>query len=143
MTEFVLDNSVAMRWHLESEKVSDQKYAVSVLTSLAEVTALVPNLWHLEAANVLLGAEKRRDTTIGEIERFIAQLENLPIHVDSQTANQSFSRIMTLAREYKLSSYDASYLELAIREGLPIASLDKNLLKAAKKANVPIHLKLK
>jgi len=50
---------------------------------------------------------------------------------------------MTLAREYKLSSYDASYLELAIREGLPIASLDKNLLKAAKKANVPIHLKLK
>jgi len=143
MTEFVLDNSVAMRWHLESEKVSDQKYAESVLISLAEVTALVPNLWHLEAANVLLGAEKRGGTSIGEIERFIAQLENLPIHVDSQTANQSFSRIMTLAREYKLSSYDASYLELAIREGLPIASLDKNLLKAAKKANVPIHLKLK
>ena len=143
MTEFVLDNSVAMRWHLESEKVSDQKYAESVLISLAEVTALVPNLWHLEAANVLLGAEERGGTSIGEIERFIAQLENLPIHVDSQTANQSFSRIMTLAREYKLSSYDASYLELAIREGLPIASLDKNLLKAAKKANVPIHLKLK
>jgi len=60
MTEFVLDNSVAMRWHLESEKVSDQKYAVSVLTSLAEVTALVPNLCHLEAANVLLGAEEGR-----------------------------------------------------------------------------------
>ena len=143
MTEFVLDNSVAMRWHLESEKVSDQKYAESVLISLAEVTALVPNLWHLEAANVLLGAEKRGGTSIGEIERFIAQLENLPIHVDSQTANQSFSRIMTLAREYKLSSHDASYLELAIREGLPIASLDKSLLKAANKADVPIHLKLK
>ncbi|MFT5548095.1 MAG: putative nucleic acid-binding protein [Candidatus Azotimanducaceae bacterium] len=141
MTDFVLDNSVAMRWHLESEKTSDQKYAEAVLHSLAEVDALVPNLWHLEATNVLLGAEKRGESTIGEIERFIAQLENLPLHVDPLTANQSFSRTMTLAREYKLSSYDSAYLELAIREGLPISTLDKNLLRAAKKADVEIYLR--
>ena len=141
MSDFVLDNSVAMRWHLESEKVSDQKYAESVLISLAEVDAVVPNLWHLEATNVLLGAEKRRDTTTGEVERFIAQLESLPLHVDPLTANQSFSRIMALARAYKLSSYDAAYLELAVREGLPIATLDKDLIKAAKKADVEIYLK--
>jgi predicted nucleic acid-binding protein len=141
MTDFVLDNSVAMRWHLESEKQSDQKYAEAVLVRLSEADALVPNLWHLEASNVLLGAEKRGDTSTGEVERFIAQLESLPLHVDPLTANQSFNRIMALARAYKLSSYDAAYLELAIREGLPIASLDKDLIKAAKKADVEIYLK--
>jgi len=141
MTDFVLDNSVAMRWHFESEKAADQKYAESVLLSFSEVDALVPNLWHLEAANVLLGAEKRGDTSIGEVERFIAQLENLPLHVDPLTSNQSFNRTITISRAYKLSSYDAAYLELAIREGLPIATLDKGLLKAAKKADVPLYLK--
>ena len=130
-----------MRWHLESEKTSDQKYAESVLISLSEVDAVVPNLWHLEATNVLLAAEKRGDTTTGEVERFISQLESLPLYVDPLTANQSFSRIMALARAYKLSSYDAAYLELAVREGLPIASLDKDLVKAAKKADVGIYLK--
>jgi len=143
MTDFILDNSVAMRWHLESEKASDQKYAEMVLVSLSGADALVPNLWHLEATNVLLGAEKRGDTTTGEVERFIAQLENLPLHVDPLTANQSFNRVMTLARAYKLSSYDAAYLELSIREGLPIATLDRDLIKAAKKADIEIYLKEK
>jgi predicted nucleic acid-binding protein len=141
MTRFVLDNSVAMRWHLESEKAADQQYAEAVLVSLTESEALVPNLWHLEATNVLLGAEQRGDTTTGEIERFIAQLENLPLHVDPLTASHSFNRIMTLARAYKLSSYDAAYLELAIREGLSIATLDNGLGKAAKKAGVDLYLK--
>lgn len=141
MTAFVLDNSVAMRWHLESEKQVDQEYAEAVLLSLVDVDAFVPNLWHLEATNVLLGAENRGDTTLGEIERFIAQLENLPLHIDPLTARQSFTRTMSLARAYKLSSYDAAYLELAIREGLPLATLDKNLIKAAKKADIEIYLK--
>lgn len=141
MTAFVLDNSVAMRWHLESEKHVDQEYAEAVLLSLADTDAVVPNLWHLEATNVLLGAENRGDTTLGEIERFIAQLENLPLHIDPLTARQSFTRTMSLARAYKLSSYDAAYLELAIREGLPLATLDKDLIKAARKADIEIYLK--
>ena len=141
MTNFVIDNSVAMRWMLESEKAADQKYAEAVLKNLLDVDALVPNLWHLEATNVLLGAEKRLEADIGEIERFISQLENLPIHVDPLTSRQSFNRTLVLARAYKLSSYDAAYLELAMREGLPLATLDKSLIKAAKKADVDIYLK--
>lgn len=141
MTAFVLDNSVAMRWLLSSEKPSDQKYAESVLITMVEASALVPNLWHLEAASALLGAEKRGDLEVAEIERFIAQLENLPIHVDPITANQAFGRIMALASAYQLSSYDAAYLELALRECLPLATLDKNLLKAAKKSDVDIYLR--
>lgn len=141
MTDFVLDNSVAMRWLLETTKKPDQTYADAVLKTFFDTRALVPNLWHLEAASVLLGAEKRGELTIAEVERFIAQLENLPIHVDPLTAHQTFNRTMALARAYNLSSYDAAYFELAIREGLPLASLDKNLVKAAKKADVEIYLK--
>jgi predicted nucleic acid-binding protein len=141
MTDFVLDNSVAMRWILSSEKLPDQSYAESVLATMKEDNAHVPNLWHLEAANVLLSSNRRGDLEIAEIERFIAQLENLPIYVDPLTASQVFGRVMTLAGAYRLSSYDAAYLELAIREGIPLATLDKNLLKAAKKAEVEIYLK--
>ena len=142
MTDFVLDNSVAMRWLFESENASDQRYAEAVLKSMANSDALVPNLWHLEAINVLGGAEKRGETSSAEIERFISQLENLPVHVDPLTSHQAFNRTLALVRAYKLSGYDASYLELAIRQGLPIATLDKNLAKAAKKAEVDIYLQL-
>ncbi len=141
MSAFVLDNSVAMRWYLASDKQSDQDYAESVLLSLVDADAFVPNLWHLEASNVLLAAENRGNTTFGETERFISQLENLPLHVDPLTARQSFTRIMSLARAYNLSSYDAAYLELAIRNALPLATLDKDLIKAANQAGVPIYLK--
>ncbi len=141
MTAFVLDNSVAMRWLLASDKVSDQRYADSVLRSLADAEAVVPGLWHLEAANVLLGATARGDIEVSDVERFTVQLENLPITVDSLTAHQVFGHTISLARAYRLSSYDAAYLELALREGLPLATLDKYLLKAARKSDIEIYLK--
>lgn len=141
MSGCVLDNSVAMRWLLASLKESDQAYAEAVLQSLAETEALVPHLWHLEATNVLIGAEKRGDLKTGEVERFITQLEALPIQIDPLTSHQAFSRTLSLSRAYNLSSYDAAYLELAIREGLPLATLDGNLRKAAQRADVLLYLK--
>ena len=66
-------------------------------------------------------------------------MERLPIHVDPLTAHQAFSRTLVLSREYNISSYDASYLEVAMRKGFPLSSLDKKLVKAAKKANVEIY----
>ena len=141
MTAFVLDNSVAMRWLLASNKASDQRYAESVLKSLANAQAIVPNLWHLEAANVLLSATNRKEIEISEVERFTFQLENLPITVDTLTANQVFGHTISLAKAYRLSSYDAAYLELALREGLPLATLDKDLLKAARRSDIEIYLK--
>ncbi|WP_299881623.1 type II toxin-antitoxin system VapC family toxin [uncultured Cocleimonas sp.] len=137
---FVLDNSVSMRWLLASTKKADQNYSEKVLKSMLDDEAYVPDLWHLEAANVLLSAKKRSEIDAGEIEIFISQLENLPIHTDSSTSKQAFNRTLALADAYKLSSYDAAYLELAIREGLPIATLDKDLRKAAKKAGIEIYL---
>lgn len=141
MSGCVLDNSVAMRWLLASLKESDQAYAEAVLQSLAETEVLVPHLWHLEATNVLIGAEKRGDLKTGEVERFITQLEALPIQIDPLTSHQAFSRTLSLSRAYNLSSYDAAYLELAIREGLPLATLDGDLRKAAQRADVLLYLK--
>lgn len=141
MTGFVLDNSITMRWLLQSNKKTDQMYAESVLKSFVDVAAVVPDLWHLEATNVLVMAEKRGQLETSDVERFISQLEGLPIHVDPLTSHQAFSRTLILAKTYKLSSYDAAYLELAMRAGLPLATLDKDMLKAAKKANVALYLK--
>jgi predicted nucleic acid-binding protein len=141
MSSFVLDNSISMRWLLESNKPSDQHYAESVLLSLRDSVAHVPDLWHLEAVNLLLGAEKRGEIIAAELEGFISQLESLPIIVDTSTSNQAFTRTLALAKAYKLSSYDAAYLELAVRKSLPIATLGKDLIKAAKKAEVGIYLK--
>lgn len=137
---FVLDNSVAMRWLIPSLKPADQQYAERVLKSMNEADALVPGLWHLEASNVLLGAEKSGEITVAQTEAFTSQLENLPISVDSSTWRRSFGRTMVLARSYGLSSYDAAYLELAVRESLMLASLDRTLLKAAEKAGIGIYL---
>lgn len=141
MMAFVLDNSVAMRWLLASNKILDQRYAELVLTSLVTAEAIVPNLWHLEAAYVLLGALQSKDLEVSELERFTVQLEDLPVSVDTLTARQVFGHTISLARAYRLNTYDAAYLELALRKGLPLATLDKDLLKAAKRSNVEIYLR--
>jgi predicted nucleic acid-binding protein len=138
---FVLDNSIAMRWLLASNKPADQYYAEQVLKTLIEAQAHVPDLWHLESINVLLSAEKKGELNAADVERFVAQLESLPIVVDALTAHQAFSRTLALAKAYKLSSYDAAYLELAVRQSLPLATLDKELLRAAKKAGIEVYLK--
>ncbi|MEH6584399.1 MAG: type II toxin-antitoxin system VapC family toxin, partial [Halioglobus sp.] len=75
------------------------------------------------------------------VERFTTQLENLPITVDTLTAHQVFGHTMSLAKAYRLSGYDAAYLELALREGLPLATLDKDLLKAARRSDIELYLK--
>ncbi len=137
---FVLDNSVTMRWLMASTKAVDQQYAIEILKSLTDQQPIVPNLWHLEVASVLLAAEKRQQITSGQSEDFLIQLENIPLRVDDSTAFHAFTRTLGLARSYNLSSYDASYLELAIRTGNPLATLDKALVRAAKKAGVKRYL---
>ena len=119
----------------------EQIPGLQTLESLTNAEALVPNLWHLEAGNVLLSATNRNDIEVSAVERFTVQLENLPITVDTLTANQVFGHTMSLAKAYRLSSYDAAYLELTLREGLPLATLDKDLLKAARRSDIEIYLK--
>ena len=140
MNAFVLDNSVTMRWLMASSKKSDQDYAEQVLKSLANCKVLVPNLWHLEVTNVLLNAIRRKEIMPSQCTVFLTHLEQLPIQIDNFTAIRAFSRTLNYGELYKLSSYDAAYLELAIRQGVPIATLDKDLIKAATALGVKRYL---
>ena len=91
----------------------------------------MPNLWHLEVGNVLLQAEKRGRISATQISGRLELLNKLPITTDTETAPRAFREVMTLARSQKLTTYDATYLELAIRRGVPLATRDKALVRAA------------
>ena len=135
MSGFVLECSVAMSWCFEDEAAP---YTESVLDRLAGEEARVQAVWPLEAANVLLAAERRRRLTEAQSRRFVELLSTLPIHVDETTPARAMDGILSLAREQRLSAYDAAYLELAMREGLPIATRDLPLTEAARRCGVPL-----
>jgi len=98
----------------------------------------VPAIWPLEVGNVLLVAERKRRLSEASIIRFLALVNNLPITVEQETPERMLKEIVSLARENGLSTYDASYLDLAMRLGLPLSTKDKVLLKAAKKCQIPV-----
>lgn len=135
MTTFVLDCSMALSWCFENES-SDAAYRL--LDRLRAGPAAVPSLWHVEVANVLALAERRRRITLAESAEFIALLESLPISVDDETSSRALTRILDLAREERLSAYDAAYLELAMRLGVPLASKDGALCDAAERVGVTV-----
>jgi len=135
MSRLVLDCSIAAAWFFEDETSA---LAEHVLARLATDEAVVPSIWPLEIANVLVLAERARRTTPAKSEHFLARLTDLPIMLDHRDADHAFSSVIGLARLYGLTSYDAAYLELALREGLPLATLDVPLRKAATKAGVAL-----
>lgn len=133
---FVLDNSVTMRWFFGDGKPQELAYASKVLDAMKQDNALVPATWGLEVANVIAKAEAKGLVTEARSSAFLEMLEDVGIDVDAATFAQALSDTLQLARRYKLSAYDASYLELALRRGMPLATLDEDLQKAARKAGV-------
>ena len=133
---FVLDNSVTMRWFFGDGKPAELRYAGLVLDSLNRASAVVPVTWGLEVANVIARAEAKAIVTEARSRTFLELLEGINIEVDQATFSRSLSDTLQLARRYRLSAYDASYLELALRRSLPLATLDEDLQKAAKNAGV-------
>ena len=133
---FVLDNSVTMRWFFGDGKPQQLAYARKALDAMKQDSALVPVTWGLEVANVIAKAEAKALVTEARSGAFLEMLEGVDIEVDAATFAHALSDTLQLARRYKLSAYDASYLELALRLGIPLATLDEDLQKAAKKAGV-------
>ena len=133
---FVLDNSVVMRWFFGDGKPRELAYAGHVLDDMKHRNALVPVTWGLEVANVIARAEAKGLATEARSGKFLDLLEDMDIKVDGATFQHALSDTLQLARRYKLSAYDASYLELALRQGMPLATLDEELQRAAKKAGV-------
>lgn len=130
---FVVDASVTLAWCFDDEATAPTE---AILDLLADETAIVPALWELEVSNVLLLGERRGRLTESQAARFVALLEQLPILVD--TANVDMGAVMAAARRHGLTGYDASYLVLAEREGVPLATVDVKLRAAAQAAGVAV-----
>jgi len=133
---FVLDNSVAMRWCFES---AIHPYAESVLQRLAAgEDAVVPVLWYYEASAVLAREQNRGTLSSDKADEFLAELQALNIRVDDESAVRIFTAVHRLALVHRLTTYDAAYLELALRRNLPLATLDDDLIRASAAAGVSV-----
>lgn len=138
MIHFVLDCSVAMSWCFEDEA---DHYSDRVLDALKEGDCVVPGLWPLEVANVLIIAERRKRLKEADSMRFVDLLQSLPVVMDDETPGRALGATLSIGRENGLTAYDAAYLELAMRRGLPLATRDKTLLAACKKSGVKVFSK--
>lgn len=128
MSGFVLDCSVAVAWCIEDEAAAETD---ALLERAASEGALAPGLWPLELANVLLQAVRRRRLEVADAMARLELLRALPIRIDEATAERAWRETLALARSEGLTAYDAAYLELAMRAGLPLASRDRELRQAA------------
>lgn len=136
---FVLDASVAMSWLLE-DAGAHQAYADAVFEVLKRPStqAHVPTTWGLEIANVIAKCQARGVLPENRAQAFLSTIDAVPVRCDPQTYSKALSETLQLARRYRLSSYDASYLELALRTALPLATLDADLSRATRKAGIKL-----
>jgi predicted nucleic acid-binding protein len=135
VSSFVIDASVALAWCFDDEATEATR---ALLDRFEDERAEVPSLWHLELANALAGGERHKRITRARTNEFIALIGGLPIVIDEQTPTLALSTILELARSERLSTYDASYLELAMRRGLALATKDNDLAKAAQRVGVTL-----
>lgn len=133
--ELVLDVSLSCAWCFADE-ASEPAWAI--LEQLQAGRAHVPALWLWETANVLVQAERRGRISPAAIRTYLGLLEGLPISVDQPSTASAWHDTLALARSHRLTSYDAAYLELALRRGLPLATRDKALQAAGQLEGVPL-----
>jgi predicted nucleic acid-binding protein len=132
---FIVDCSVAMTWVFKDEATPA---TTNLLRRLATEAMVVPAHWFLEVANVLVMAERKGRITVAESAQFLTLLNKLEIRIDGLVFTLAFDHVSSLARTHLLSSYDAAYLDLALRMGLPLASLDEPLRQAAEKLGISL-----
>lgn len=129
----VLDASIALAWCFPDEGTAqaDETYRLVQVEG-----ACAPAVWPLEVANALINAQRRGRITEAYATAIGADLASLPIAIEPVSTDDALGRVAALAAAHGLSTYDASYLDLAMRKGLPLASLDARLTKAAAAAGV-------
>jgi predicted nucleic acid-binding protein len=133
---FVLDASVAVAWCFEDETT---KFTESVLDLFSEgAEALVPSIWPLEVANALLIAERRKRIALAQVTLLLQRIAGLSISVIATNTEQAFGQILSIACQQGLSEYDAAYLNLALLQELPLASLDSELRRSARTVGVAL-----
>lgn len=124
----IIDCSVTMAWCFADEATA---MAAQVQDRLIAEAALVPSHWYLEVVNVLAMAEKRNRISPADSMQFLRLLGTFDIQADAETPARALNDLLPLCRNHQLTSYDAAYLDLALRRHLPIASLDDDLRAAA------------
>lgn len=132
---FVVDSSVALTWLFPDEITPRTEELFHRITSQ---TFVVPDWWFVELTNVMAVAEKKGRITAEHSSGFIADLSAFDIDIDTAASSRAFAHLLPLCRAHGLTSYDAIYLDLALRRQLPLATLDQALRKAAKKAGVKV-----
>ena len=135
MTAFVLDASIALAWCFHDESTPNTE---ALLDRLEDDTAVVPALWPLELGNILAAAERQGRLTPPRVTEFLALINGLDIEIDGETATRALRETLGLARAEGLTTYDAAYLELAIRLGLPLATRDNQLGRTAARLGVTV-----
>lgn len=133
MTEFILDASMAVAWCIEDEA---NPAAQAVMDMLRDGRAYVPPLWPYEIANALASAERHGRITAVQAEKFVQLYRDLPIEIDP--GEPDILNLVVVARTSRLSAYNASYLVLSLRRGLPLATRDRQLAGAARAAGVQL-----
>ena len=131
----VLDCSIAMAWLFHDEATPK---TTALLNRLATETALVPAWWLIEITNVLAMAERKGRITPTQSDAFIADLGKLGIERDNDAPDRAFTHLLALCRTHRLTSYDATYLDLAMRRRLPLATLDDDLRRPARKLGIDL-----
>jgi predicted nucleic acid-binding protein len=132
---FVIDCSVAMAWLFSDEATRE---TAALLDRMSTETALVPALWYLEVTNVLALAERKGRISSLQSEAFIANLGKLGVEQDDDASDRAFTHLLAACRAHHLTAYDATYLDLAIRRELPLATLDEDLRRTARKMGVAL-----
>jgi len=129
VNRFVLDASTVLTWCFPDEHSDEAQQALTFLQQGYE--AVAPSFWPVEVLNALLMGERRRRITQGLTQTFLRDLQKLPVTLDSSPAPAVFADVEALARRHRMTAYDAAYLELALRQKLPVATLDRDLLRAS------------
>jgi predicted nucleic acid-binding protein len=135
VSALVIDSSAALSWCFEDEASPESD---ALFEQVRDQGAVVPGLWHLEVANVLLQAERRGRITTADVTMRLELIADLPIATDNETTARAWREILALARAEGLTTYDATYLELAIRRGFPLMTKDPALIAAAGRSGVAI-----
>lgn len=139
MSALVLDGSAALAWCFEDEETESTR---RLRNDVRARGAVVPRLWRLEIVNALLSAEAARRLMASQTTSIVNLLLEMPIVIDDETDHRAFADTLHIARANKLTAYDSAYLELALRRALPLATLDRDLARAARRNGVPLLLSL-
>ncbi len=134
----VLDASMALAWLIERADPAEASLARRAFGNVSASGAQVPALWYPEVANTLLVFERARRLTEQASASYLSDLALMTITLDDLSPELRLTRILDLGRMHKLTAYDATYLELAMRRAATLATFDRKLTEAARAAGVRV-----